>query len=75
MARMWMVRGEGGSLYDAFRERNIAAIGWSPLADIESQALERIKDKVSELELDDMQQLLAGILRAMGYKIQVIQTL
>lgn len=62
-------------LYDAFRERNIAAIGWSPLADIESQALERIKDKVSELELDDMQQLLAGILRAMGYKIQVIQTL
>lgn len=42
-----------------------------PLADIESQALERIKDKVSELDWDDMQQLVAGILRAMGYKTQV----
>lgn len=31
-ARMWMVRGEGGSLYDAFRERNVVAIGWSQLA-------------------------------------------
>jgi restriction system protein len=29
---MWMVRGEGGSLYDAFRERGIAAIGWQQLA-------------------------------------------
>ena len=37
-----------------------------PLADIESQALERIKDRVNELEWDDMQQLVAGILRAMG---------
>src|SRR5699024_10725302 len=41
-----------------------------PLADIESQALERIKDRVNELEWDDMQQLVAGILRAMGYKTQ-----
>ncbi|MFN3791564.1 restriction endonuclease [Massilia sp.] len=32
MERMWMVRGEGGSLYDAFRERGVAAIGWSQLA-------------------------------------------
>lgn len=32
MARMWMVRGEGGSLYDAFRERGVAAIGWNQLA-------------------------------------------
>lgn len=42
-----------------------------PLADIESQALERIKDRVNELDWDDMQQLVAGILRAMGYKTQV----
>lgn len=42
-----------------------------PLADIESQALERIKDRVNELHWDDMQQLVAGILRAMGYKTQV----
>jgi restriction system protein len=43
-----------------------------PLADIESQALERIKDRVNELDWDDMQQLVAGILRAMGYKTQGI---
>ncbi|WP_342248028.1 restriction endonuclease [Pseudomonas sp. OTU2001] len=42
-----------------------------PLADVEAQALERIKDRVSELDWDDMQQLVAGILRAMGYKTQV----
>jgi len=42
-----------------------------PLADIESQALERIKDLVNELGWDEMQQLVAGILRAMGYKTQV----
>ena len=42
-----------------------------PLADIELQAIERIKDRVSELDWDDMQQLVAGILRAMGYKTQV----
>lgn len=32
MARMWMVRSEGGSLYDAFRERGVAAIGWKQFA-------------------------------------------
>lgn len=42
-----------------------------PLSDIELQALERIKDLVNEIEWDDMQQLVAGILRAMGYKTQV----
>ncbi|ABE50868.1 restriction endonuclease [Methylobacillus flagellatus] len=42
-----------------------------PLADIDSQALERIKDMVNKLDWDDMQQLVAGILRAMGYKTQV----
>jgi len=67
MARMWMVRGEGGSLYDAFRECGVAAeilaaLKGKPapvvedeaeeviadlLTDIESQALERIKDRAS----------------------------
>ncbi|SDJ69767.1 restriction system protein [Pseudomonas delhiensis] len=32
MARMWMVRGEGGSLYEAFREHGIAAIGWQQIS-------------------------------------------
>jgi len=42
-----------------------------PWADIESQALEHIKDRVNELDWDEMQELVAGILRAMGYKTQV----
>lgn len=42
-----------------------------PLEDIESQALERIKDLVGALDWSDMQDLVAGILRAMGYKTQV----
>jgi restriction system protein len=32
MARMWMERGKGGSLYDAFGEHGMAAIGWDHLA-------------------------------------------
>lgn len=42
-----------------------------PLAGMESLALERIKDLISALPWDDMQHLVAGILRAMGYKTQV----
>jgi restriction system protein len=32
MAIMWMIRGDGGRLYEKFRERRIAAIGWTQLA-------------------------------------------
>lgn len=32
MSQMWMVRAEGGTLYDAFRERSVAALGWAQLA-------------------------------------------
>ncbi|HEU4851449.1 MAG TPA: restriction endonuclease [Telluria sp.] len=42
-----------------------------PLEDIVSVALERIKDVVAGLDWDEMQELVAGILRAMGYKTQV----
>lgn len=52
-------------------EETAAEDAVDPLADIESQAVERIKDLVNELGWDDMQQLVAGILRAMGYKTQV----
>lgn len=41
------------------------------LSDYESIAFERIKDQVSRLGWNEMQQLVAGILRAMGYKTQV----
>lgn len=42
-----------------------------PLADLEEQAVERIKDVVSGLDAREMEQLVAGILRAMGYKTNV----
>lgn len=32
MPRMWMVRGEGGRLYETFRDKSLVAIGWSQLA-------------------------------------------
>lgn len=42
-----------------------------PLGGIETMAVERIKDMVSALGWSDVQDLVAGILRAMGYKTQV----
>jgi restriction system protein len=32
MTKMWMIRADGGSLYEEFRERGLAAIGWTQLA-------------------------------------------
>jgi restriction system protein len=42
-----------------------------PRKDVQEQAQEAIKDLVNQLEWDDMQELVAGILRAMGYKTEV----
>lgn len=33
MATMWMVRGDSGRLYDEFRDKGVAAIGWSEIAE------------------------------------------
>jgi restriction system protein len=41
------------------------------LEDIEARAIEFIKDKISSLDWDEMQELVAGLLRAMGYKTRV----
>lgn len=43
----------------------------SLLDDIEERAREFTKDRISGLEWDEMQELVAGILRAMGYKTEV----
>lgn len=39
--------------------------------DLEVRSIEFIKDKVSGLDWDEMQELIAGVLRAMGYKTRV----
>lgn len=41
------------------------------LKDIQSKAFEFIKDKVSKLDWEEMQQLVAGMLQAMGYKTRI----
>lgn len=57
------------SISDA--EIKSAALTADPLDDIDNIARERIKDKLISLSWDEMQELVAGILRAMGYKTQV----
>jgi restriction system protein len=42
-----------------------------PLEGVELAAIERIKDTVNRLDWEEMQDLIAGLLRAMGYKTQV----
>ncbi|PJJ96221.1 restriction endonuclease [Lysobacteraceae bacterium NML03-0222] len=61
------LQGKPMPMQDRAEEEAIA----DPLADIESQALERIKDQVNGLDWEDMQKLVAGILRAMGYKTEI----
>lgn len=41
MTSMWMVRGEAGTLYDEFREKSVAAIGWWQLAAIAAPGVSR----------------------------------
>ncbi|MBI1424282.1 MAG: restriction endonuclease [Gammaproteobacteria bacterium] len=41
--------------------------------DIQSRALEFVKDQINKLDWDEMQELVAGLLRAMGYKTRVSQ--
>jgi len=41
MPTMWMIRGDGGRLYDDFRDRNLAAIGWVQLAAVAKPGMSR----------------------------------
>ncbi|MDH8506214.1 restriction endonuclease, partial [Klebsiella pneumoniae] len=41
------------------------------LRDMEMIAFEGIKDRINRLDWDEMQNLVAGVLRSMGYKTQV----
>lgn len=42
-----------------------------PHDDVEAKALEAIKDRVNKLDWEEMQDLVAGLLRALGYKTRV----
>lgn len=52
-------------------EDDVEEVLADPLADIEERAREQIKDLIVNLGWKEMQELVAGILRAMGYKTQV----
>ncbi len=41
------------------------------LKDVESKSVEFIKDRLNGLDWDEMQELVAGVLRAMGYKTRI----
>lgn len=43
----------------------------SPVRDVEDESLEAISDRISELTWQQVQQLVAGVLRAMGYKTRI----
>lgn len=42
-----------------------------PLEDLQEQAIERIKDRLLALDWDDMQEMVASLLRALGYRTLV----
>lgn len=44
-----------------------------PLRDMEMLAFEDIKDRINSLDWDEMENLVAGVLRSMGYKTQLSQ--
>lgn len=48
-----------------------AASDRADFEDIEGRALERVKDRINRLDWDEMQELVASLLRAMGYKTRV----
>jgi restriction system protein len=45
--------------------------GIDPFVDLDEQAVERIKDKIARLDWEEMQELVAALLRAMGYRTTV----
>ena len=62
---------EGGADSPNESDETAAQEADDPLAGLEDLAIERIKDRVSALDWGELQELVAGLLRAMGYKTQV----
>lgn len=63
--------GSDNTAADEGDEGDSPEISTNPLNEAPQRALEAIKDKLAKLSWDEMQELVAGILRAMGYKTQV----
>ncbi len=65
--------GDSGTQVENARlpDDNIALETADPFADIEDQAVELIKDRILRLDWDEMQELVAALLRALGYRTMV----
>ncbi|AVF36998.1 restriction endonuclease [Rahnella sikkimica] len=55
--RMWMIRGDGGKLYDDFRDRQIVGIGWPQLAPLVKPGLSRAQLLALYQEADPLTKL------------------
>ncbi len=86
IATMFLVGSEGATEVRGLVARPEGAAGAAPfvaastaveqpatevLASIEEQAIERIKDRIAGLDWEQMQELVAALLRAMGYRTHV----
>jgi restriction system protein len=65
-----LARKDGPSFSSDIQEEDAIQVD-AILKDIQSKAFEFIKDKISALDWEEMQELVAALLRAMGYKTRV----
>lgn len=66
-----LMEGKSASTPEAAKEASIDAEVDNLFQEQQLKSLEFIKDKVNSLRWDDMQVLVAGLLRAMGYKTRI----
>ncbi|EPJ5101167.1 restriction endonuclease [Citrobacter freundii] len=55
--KMWMIRGDGGKLYDDFRDKQIVGIGWSQLAPLVKPGLSRAQLLALYMKADPLTKL------------------
>lgn len=65
-----LVSGKPGKIIPALEKLDDEQLD-DPLKGLSEIAFERIKDQINRLDWDEMQELVAGLLRAMGYKTNV----
>ncbi|HEU0118806.1 MAG TPA: restriction endonuclease [Alphaproteobacteria bacterium] len=65
-----LLHGKSPKISQVVSEENVVA-EQEPFLDMQERAKELIKDRISQIDWEDMQDLVAGLLRAMGYKTRV----
>jgi restriction system protein len=59
---------------DADESDDILDVSIDPFDGLEDQAIERVKDKLLGLDWEEMQEIVAALLRALGYRTQISPT-